>query len=246
MLAKTKSYTLMDGNVVTGEGNKRYVLKVRDLPEPDKPRERMLAEGPASLSHAELIAILLGVGTRKEEVLSMAHRVLREYGERAVVNEKSPTRLAETLDIPLSKACQIVAGFELGRRAYQSREGKPIYIRTPEQAAEHFKVMGNLQKEQLRGLYLNSRFQVIHDEIISVGSLTANIVHPREVFQPAVEYGAVAIVIAHNHPSGVAEPTEDDYLVTDQLVKAGEALGIELLDHLVISGTVFVSCKEKK
>lgn len=245
MLANKMSYTFADGNVITGEGDKRYVLKVRDLPESDKPREKMLAEGPAGLSHAELIAILLGVGTRKEEVLAMAHRVIREYGERAVVNEKNPARLAEALDIPLSKACQIVAGFELGRRAYQNRAGKPVYIRTPEQAAEHFKSMGNLQKEQLRGLYLNSRFQIIHEEIISIGSLTANIVHPREVFQPAVEYGAAAVVIAHNHPSGVAEPTEDDYLVTNQLVKAGEVLGIELLDHLVISGGAFVSCKEK-
>ena len=97
--------------------------------------------------------------------------------------------------------------------------------------------MGGYQKEQLRGLYLNSRYQVVPDEVISVGSLTSNIVHPREVFQPALERGAVAIIIAHNHPSGRLEPTEADILVTEQMMAGGAVLGIELLDHLVITAT---------
>jgi len=101
--------------------------------------------------------------------------------------------------------------------------------------------MGLLQKEQLRGLYLNSRYQVIYEEVISLGSLTANIVHPREVFHPALEYGAVAIVIAHNHHSGVVDPTEADIHATSQLVTAGKVLGIELLDHLIITHDTFIS-----
>jgi len=236
---------MADTDIVIGEGETRYVLRVRDLPDADKPREKMLLLGPGNMTHAELVAILLGVGTRKEEVMAMANRIVREYGERAIVNEKNPQRLSETLDIPLSKACQIVASFELGRRAYQNRAGKPLYVRTASQAYEHLKSMGSLQKEQLRGLYLNSRYQVVHEELISVGSLTANIVHPREVFQPALEYGAVAVIVAHNHPSGIVEPTGDDILATKQLVAAGKVLGIDLLDHLIIANETFISLIER-
>jgi DNA repair protein RadC len=104
--------------------------------------------------------------------------------------------------------------------------------------------MGSNKKEQLRGLYLNSQYQVIHDEVISVGSLTANIVHPREVFQPAVEHGAIAIILAHNHPSGRLEPTTADIEITEQLISAGQVLGIDLLDHLVITTKRYVSIME--
>src|SRR6185437_16052994 len=112
------------------------------------------------------------------------------------------------------KACQLVAAFELRRRFFASQAGRAVYVRNAEQAFEYLRSIGYSPKEQLRGLYLNSRYEVIHDEIISVGSLTANIVHPREVFRPALEHGAVAIIIAHNHPSGSLEPTREDIAVT--------------------------------
>lgn len=243
---RSAPYKFRDTDIVTGEGETHYVLRVRDLDIEDKPREKLLTLGPNNLSHAELMAILLGVGTRKEEVMAMASRIIREYGERAIATERNPQRLAQSLDIPVTKACQIVASFELGRRAYQSKAGKPLYVRTSRQAFGHLKSMSDLQKEQLRGLYLNSRYQVIHEEIISVGSLTANIVHPREVFQPALEYGAVAIIIAHNHPSGSLAPTSDDMRATDQLVAAGKVLGIDLLDHLIIADGQFISLMEKE
>lgn len=243
-LTLTSPYTLIDTDCIIGDGELRYNLRVRDLPIEDKPREKLIHSGPAELTHTELMAIVLGFGTKREEVMSMAGRVVREYGERAVIHEKNPQRLADTLNIPLVKACQIVACFELGRRAYQSREGKPIFVRSAKHAYEHLAPMGMLQKEQLRGLYLNSRYQVIHEEIISVGSLTANIVHPREVFQPALEYGAAAVIIAHNHPSGSLEPTMDDITTTRQLLSAGEVLGILLLDHLVITRSAYVSLIE--
>lgn len=245
-LVSTGHYALADTDLVISEGDTHYILRVRDLPLHEKPREKMLALGPGSLTHAELIAILLGFGTRKEEVMAMAGRIVREYGERAIVNEKNPQRLAESLDIPLTKACQIIASFELGRRAYQQKSGKPLFVRTTRQAYDHLKSMGYLQKEQLRGLYLNSRYQVVHEEVISTGSLTANIVHPREVFAPALEHGAVAIIIAHNHPSGSLEPTNDDLQATAQLMAAGKALGIELLDHLVVTAESYISLIEGK
>jgi len=230
-----------EGELSTGDG---YHLRVRDLPLPDRPREKMLAAGAHALTVAELIAVLWGVGTRREEVLAMAKRTLREYGEKAVGNELRPERLAEAADIPLHKACQLVAGFELGRRYYSHSNGRSVHIRNLDQAFDYLRDIGLSHKELLRGLYLNSRYQVIHDEVISVGSLTSNIVHPREVFQPAIEHSAVAVIIAHNHPSGVLEPTAADLEVTAQLKAAGELLGITLLDHLIVSSTDYTSIIE--
>jgi DNA repair protein RadC len=237
----TDIYRLEDRDLVFNEPDGAYVLRVRDLPDDERPRERLLEAGPSNLSVAELVSIIWGVGTAKEDVLAMARRTLKEYGEKAISNELNPRRLADTADIPLTKACQIIAGFELGRRFYAAQAGRPTQVRNAKQAYSYLKNMGTSQKEQLRGLYLNSRYQVIHDEVISIGTLTANIVHPREVFQPAIERGAAAIILAHNHPSGRLEGTAADIKITEQLVAAGEVLGIELLDHLVITRNRFIS-----
>ena len=242
---RTDTYALQDRDVVlthTASGRDgQYVLRVKDLPDADKPREKLQQLGPGQLTMAELVAVLWGVGSRKEDVLAMAHRTLKEYGEKAVGNEFNAARLAEMADIPLIKATQLIASFELGRRFYATAAGRPVQVRNAKQAYQYLKDMGESQKEQLRGLYLNSRYQVIHDEIISVGSLTSNIVHPREVYQPAIERGAVAIIIAHNHPSGRLEPTMPDINITEQLLTAGDILGIELLDHLIITNVRYSS-----
>lgn len=229
-------YDLLDNDVLLDTESAQYVLRVRDLPSHEKPREKMLAAGPASLTQAELLAVLWGVGTRSEDVLSMARRTLHEYGEKAILHETKPAYLAQILDIPLTKACQLVAALELGRRSYATgRGGRPLQVRTAEQAYHFFKIMGGHSKEQLRGLYLGSHYQVVYDEVISIGSLTSNVVHPREVFQPAISHGAVAVIIAHNHPSGSLAPSDADLEVTHQLIAAGKILGIDLLDHLIIT-----------
>ncbi len=238
-----RPYSLHDHDQILDAG-RHYILRVRDLPLEDKPREKLLRFGPKGLTVAELMAILLGVGTRKEEVMTMAGRILKEYGEKTIINEVNPRHLSETLEIPLVKACQIVASFELGRRFFARQEGRAAYIRSAKQAYTYLKGMSELKKEQLRGLYLNSRYQVVHDEIISLGSLTANIVHPREVFRPAFEHGAVALIIAHNHPSGSLRPTPSDIEVTEQLIEAGKILGIDVLDHLIIAHHKFLSIME--
>lgn len=234
-VATTSMYRFTETESIIGEGETRYVLKVKDMPSDEKPREKLIKVGPDSLAMTELVAILLGFGTKKEEVMSMASRILKEYGEKAIINEKDPERLSQALQIPLPKACQLIASFELGRRFYQKKSGKAVFVSTAKQAFDYLKDMSEMKKEQLRGLYLNSRYQVIHEEIISVGSLTSNIVHPREVFQPAIEYGAVAVIIAHNHPSGRLEATKADYEATERLLVASRILGIDLLDHLVIA-----------
>jgi len=239
-LKSPSGYSLRDGDVLVGEYVEQYILKVKDLPNEQKPREKLAAAGPKSLNVAELVAVLWGVGTKKEEVLAMARRITQEYGERSIAAETDPRKMAEALGIPVHKACQIIAGFELGRRFFASDAGRPVFIRNAKQAYQYLKDIGSSKKECLRGLYLNSRYQVIRDEVISVGTLTANLVHPREIFQPAIEYGAVAIVIAHNHPSGSLQPTPADIEVTRQIAAAGQLLGIDLLDHLLIAGRKFV------
>ncbi len=242
--AAAPAYTLHDHDLIVDQPETQYVLRVKDLPDDERPREKLLNLGAQNLTVAELIAVVWGVGTRKEEVLSMARRTLKEYGEKAIASELSPRQLAEVADIPLIKACQIIAGLELGRRFYANQAGRPVYVRNGKQAWQHVKHMAASQKEQLRGLYLNSRYRVVYDEVISVGTLTSNVVHPREVFQPAIERGAVAVIIAHNHPSGILEPTAADIAVTQQLRQAGNVLGIELLDHLVVGPTGYASIME--
>jgi len=233
-------YGIKARDIVFGE-DKKYVLKIKDLADEDRPRERLIKHGPEALSAAELLAIVLSVGTRKEEVMAMASRIFKEYGEKNIASQTDPEELEKELGVPLAKSCQIVACFELGRRYFKNAPNGQIVIRTARQAYNYLRDMRDLPKEQLRGLYLNSRYRLIHDEVISVGSLTANIIHPREVFKPVFEYSAAAVIIAHNHPSGSVSPTKDDIAVTEQLVKAGKILGVSLLDHIIIAKNKFAS-----
>lgn len=220
-----------------------YTLRVKDLEEEQKPREKMVRQGAAVLSPAELLAIIFGTGTRKEEVLSMTSRILHEYGEKSITKQTDPTVVAKELDIPMNKACQLVATVELGRRLYRHPRGRVI-LRTPQHVYGYLRELGSLKKEQLRGLYVNSRYQLIHDEVITVGSLTSSIVHPREVFRPAIEYAAAAVILCHNHPSGSVKPTQADIETSEQLLHAGKLMGIDLLDHVIIAGQKYKSIFE--
>lgn len=235
------SYKISDKNFVLNHGKQYKILAVRDLPDEEKPREKMIESGAGALSSVELLAIVLGVGTKKEEVFSMANRLLREYGEKGIAYQKDPSLIEKDLKIPLAKACQIVACFELGRRFYQKKPGGSITIRTAAQAHAYLKDMGTLNKEQVRGLYLNTHYQLIHDEVISIGTLDASIIQAREVFRPALEYSAAALIIAHNHPSGVLKATKADVEITNKLLEAGRILDIEVLDHLIIGKNKFAS-----
>lgn len=221
--------------------DKKYVLKVKELEVKDRPREKLIDRGPEDLSVPELLSIVLSVGTKKEEVSMMSSRLIKEYGEKTLVNQKDPKIISKELDIPIVKACQIVACFELGRRFYEKKSNGSVVVKSAKQAFEHLKDMGSLPKEHFRGLYLNSQYKVVHDEVISIGSLTASIVHPREVFRPALEYSAVAIIVAHNHPSGILKITESDLEVTQKLAEAGQILGIDFLDHIIIGKNKFIS-----
>lgn len=219
---------------------KRYNL-VRDLPDESKPRERLEKFGPASLSVAELVAVLLNVGTVKEDVLTMAHRIVKDYGQQSLANQTDAKKLSADLDVPLSKALQIVACAELGRRFFERHEYGLSVIRTAKEVYEYTADMRTLSKEHLRGIYLNTHHRVIHDEIISIGTVDASIIHPREVFKPAIERGAAAVILVHNHPSGVVSPSVADIEITKIVAAAGNVVGIPLVDHVVVGRDGFAS-----
>lgn len=227
--------------MVMDNPGKKYVLTVNDLPLDQKPREKLAKHGPQSLSTKELLAVLLNIGTVKEGVLAMSERITREYGERSIMAATDPKKLAEDLDIPIVRAAQIVACAELGRRFYKKNDAAAPTIRTARDVFAYVKDMHELPKEHLRGIYLNAHYKVIHDEVISIGTVDTNIIHPREVFRPALEYAAAAVVLVHNHPSGITEASEADLAVTAQLVDAGKMIGIDLIDHVIVTRDSFAS-----
>lgn len=235
-------YTLHDNDFILSEApERRYVLRIRDLPESSQPRQKLLDIGIGALSLQELLAIVLNSASKKEGVLELSARIIREYGNSALAGQVDPVAMSKELNVPLGKASQIVACLEIGRRLYRKNEGGLTVIRTAKDVYDYLKDMHTLPKEQLRGLYLDTHNRVIHQEVISIGTINSNIVHPREVFRPALEYGAAAVVLAHNHPSGVSSPSLADIEITRQLIDAGRILGVNLMDHVVISKDDFTS-----
>lgn len=239
--ATSYDYTLNSEPLILDNPSKRYVLTIRDLPNEEKPREKLISGGPSVLTSQELLAIVLEKGTRKEGVLEMTERIVREYGERNIFTHTDAKALSESSDLPIGKAMQVVAVGELGRRFFRKEKNGSAIIRTAQDAYEYTADMRTLKKEHLRGIYLNAHYQVIHDEVISIGTVDANIVHPREVFRPALACSAVGVVLVHNHPSGILEPSAEDRRVTKQIKEAGALIGIELVDHLVVTADGFKS-----
>ncbi len=238
-----KIYELKDTNKFLDLMGREYVLRIHDLPTNDRPREKIIKQGPETLSLQELLSVILNTGTKSEGVVEMSSRIIREYGEKSIIDEKNVTRLSQELSIPILKACQIVACGEIGRRLYDKSDSGFAVIRNAKDVYEYLRDMHNLPKEHLRGIYLNSHNRIVHDEVISIGTINTNIVHPREVFRPAVEYAAAAVVLAHNHPSNSVTPSTQDIDITEQLIQAGKILGINVLDHVIITKSGYVSIK---
>lgn len=218
-----------------------YPITIHDLPSEDKPREKLISSGSQALSIKELLSVVLVTGTSKENILEMSDRLIRDYGEKSILAETDPEKLSKELDIPIVKACQIVACGELGRRFYDRSSSGLVTIRNAKDVFDYLQDMRNLQKEHLRGIYLNSHNRILRDEVISIGTVNSNIIHAREVFRPAIECNAAAIILAHNHPSGEVTPSKEDSAVTIDLVRAGKILGITILDHVIITKDSFAS-----
>ncbi|WP_458121454.1 RadC family protein [Paenibacillus sp. Z6-24] len=220
--------------------------RLRDIPLEDRPRERMISYGAEALSHAELLAILLRTGTRDESAIHLAARILQQVGTIRQLVDLSIEELTEIKGIGTAKAIQIKAGIELGRRISRTGKEDAMVIRSPRDAADLLiEQMRYLQKEHFVCLFLNTKNHIISQETLSMGSLNASIVHPREIFRAAIKCSSASVICAHNHPSGDPTPSPEDISLTRRLVEAGQIIGIEVLDHLVIGDMKFVSLKEQ-
>ncbi len=207
------------------------------------PREKLLKYNrPDKLKNEELLAIILRTGTKNYNVLTLAKKILKQYGKE--LPYVSVNELKNFLGIGEARACSIVACFELGKRLL--RDKKTYLYLTPKDVYERLSEYRTAKKEHFFVFYLDSRNQEIKCEVVSVGILNSSLVHPREVFEPAVKHLACQIIVAHNHPSGCLEPSKDDLEITQRLIKAGEILGIELLDHVIIAKNGYFSFKEHK
>jgi DNA repair protein RadC len=208
------------------------------------PREKLIAGGPASLSLPELVAVILGTGTRRESVFDLGRRIAEDYGVRSIPALESVSEMMLVFGIGKARACQLAAAVELGRRLYDPGSGEFPVLRNPRDTARYLEGMGRLSREQFRCLYLNTVNQVIRDEVISIGSLNASLVHPREVFHYAIHYSAASILLAHNHPGGSLEPSREDIQLTRQLLAVSRVMSIPILDHLIIGRGGWFSFQE--
>lgn len=224
-------------------------LTIMDLPEESRPRERLQKYGAQALSDAELLAILIRTGTRSESALVVAGRILKGDGGRlglSFVADASVEELSKIKGIGLAKSVQIKAAVELGLRLSSQIKRRSAVMTSPADVASYLMdEMRFLEKEHFRAMLLNIKNHLISVEDISVGSLNSSIVHPREVFKPAIRRSSASIILVHNHPSGDPTPSREDLEVTRRLVEAGRIIGIEVIDHVIIGNGSYVSLKEK-
>ncbi|MDZ7587262.1 MAG: DNA repair protein RadC [Patescibacteria group bacterium] len=219
------------------------MTKIKDLPKIDRPREKLEKYGPERLSNSELLAILLRSGSEGINVVELANKILKKFSSYGL-SKATVTELKNTFGLGIAKACEIIACFELGRRLLQNKQS--ALLLSAQDVWDQLKDIRDNKKEHFVVFFLDARNQEIKREIISIGTLNANLVHPREVFEPAVRYLAAQVTVAHNHPTGDPSPSKEDLEITIKLVNAGKLLGIELKDHVIVSKTNFFSFMEHK
>lgn len=223
-----------------------YHAKIKDWPADERPREKLLKRGAQALSDAELLAILIRSGTDKMTALDLARTILTQEKNLAGIARKSAQELMRLKGIGEAKAVELLAAFELGRRLQASSSLETPIVRSPEDVARV--VVPKLRDkthECFLVLLLDAKNGLKHVQELTVGTLNASLVHPREVFKLAIDFRAAAVLVAHNHPSGNPEPSAEDLAVTRQLVEAGKVVGIPLHDHLIVAGERFTSLAER-
>ena len=219
-------------------------MKIKDLPKVDRPREKLVAKGAENLKDSELLAILLRTGRAGKNVIEIASQILTKHSKKRLL-QMTYEDLLKIKGVDSAKATTLLAAFELAKRALDVNDTNLPTIGDVKDALAQLTDLRNLKKEHFVALYINARNKLIHKELISVGTLTTNLVHPREVFEPAMVRASTEIIVAHNHPSGDPEPSSADLEITKRLIEAGKILGIKILNHLIITKESYFSFKDK-
>jgi DNA repair protein RadC len=226
---------------------KRTYLRIRQWPEDERPRERLLKKGSEFLTDAQLLAILLRTGKAKTSAVTVAVELLERAGNLKSLGQWSAEELQAVEGVGPAKAAQIKAALELGRRIAAKPFAARLKVLSSRDIYVHYHPsLSELKKEVFLAVLLNGKHRVIREVLISQGSLTVNVVHPREVFNPAIRDSAAAIVLVHNHPSGDPCPSPEDIDLTKRLVATGEILGIKVLDHVVVGDRSYYSFSDRQ
>jgi DNA repair protein RadC len=226
-----------------GQGRR---IGVRELPETERPRERLALRGPAGLTTTELIALLWGSGTRGRSASDLAEEAMQRHESLAGLARASELELATIPGVGIARASQLVAAFELGRRLMADWPVGRWTIRTPADVADRLVLqMGRLEREELRVVLLNSKNVVLRVVTVYVGNVSASLVRVGELFRDAVRLSAAGLILAHNHPSGDPTPSPDDLHLTAEALAAGRLLDVEVLDHLIVGHDAWVSLRDR-
>lgn len=219
-------------------------MRIKDLPKIERPREKLISKGPQNLKDEELLAILLGTGVEGKNVMEVAKQILRKYSKKRLLKMKYED-LSKIKGIGPAKACAILAATELIKRALKIQDETLPIIQSVKDVLAQAVYMRDKTREHFMVIYLNARNEMIFKKPMFVGTLNANLVHPREIFAEALRQNAASVILAHNHPSGDAEPSEDDLTITKRLTEAGKIMGVDILDHIIITKTKVFSFREK-
>jgi DNA repair protein RadC len=223
----------------------RKSFTIHDLPKVERPREKLISKGTQNLKDEELLAILLRTGSEGKSAIQTAKQILNKYSKKRLL-KLGYKDLREIKGIGPAKACTILAAIELVKRALKIGEETLPKIESIKDVIAQFSYLREKQREHLAALYLNARNEVIFKKHLFVGTLDANIAHPREIFSHALIQNAASIILVHNHPSGDPEPSKADLEITKRIVEAGKIMGIDVLDHIIITKNKVFSFKEKK
>ena len=220
-------------------------FSIREMPKVERPREKLIEKGPENLKDEELLAILLRTGTKEKNVLNLARQILRKFSKKKFLKLKYQD-LIKIKGVNSAKATTILAAIELTKRILGVGEETLPKIESVKDVVAQFSYLREKQREHLAALYLNARNEVIFKKHLFVGTLDSNICHPREIFKYALEKNAASVILVHNHPSGDPEPSQADLEITKRIVEAGKIMGIDVLDHVIITKNKVLSFKEKK
>ena len=220
--------------------------KIKDLSKIERPREKLITKGSQNLKDEELLAILLGTGIKGKNVIEVSRQILRKHSKKRLL-QLNYKELSKIKGIGSAKACTILAAQELVKRALKVRDETLPIINSTKDVVAQAVYLRDKTREHLMTIYLNARNEMVwKKQSTFIGTLNANLVHPREIFEEALKHNAASVILVHNHPSGDSEPSQDDLEITKRIVEAGKIMGIDVLDHIIITKTKAFSFKERE